>query len=183
MILTTITPEKSKEIPGYSGFYRADRSGQIWTCRLRGGDGSTQNRCGPWKKVTGVPNFDGHLVVCLRMDGKQKYPFVHKLVLETFVGPCPAGKVSRHFPDRDPRNNRLLNLQWGTPKENTRDREFHGTDQRGEEAPLAKLTWKKVREIRGLYLTGLYSCRQLGVRYGVSSGTVSHIITGRTWKE
>jgi hypothetical protein len=71
----------------------------------------------------------GHLRVRLKpsSSGRSKFPAVHRLVLEAFVGPCPEGKEARHFPDRDPRNNRLDNLSWATRTTNQRDRDFHGT--------------------------------------------------------
>lgn len=51
--------------------------------------------------------------------------FVHRLVLETFVGPCPEGMEARHVKTNDPGNNHLENLEWGTPKQNGEDRKRH----------------------------------------------------------
>ncbi len=51
---------------------------------------------------------------------------VHRVVLETFQGPCPDGMVCRHL-DGNPHNNRLDNLAWGTMLENSQDRFRHGT--------------------------------------------------------
>ena len=45
---------------------------------------------------------------------------VHQLVLEAFVGPCPAGHVVMHLNDIC-NDNRLINLKYGTPKENQAD--------------------------------------------------------------
>jgi hypothetical protein len=50
---------------------------------------------------------------------------VHKLVMEAFVGPCPPGKQCLHR-DGNGLNNRLENLRWGTPEENTQDMIKHG---------------------------------------------------------
>jgi hypothetical protein len=74
----------------------------------------------------------GYRNVSLRREGKSYNRYVHRLVLEAFVGPCPKGMQSRHFPDKDTSNNALTNLQWGTPKQNQDDRITHGTDGRGE---------------------------------------------------
>jgi len=46
--------------------------------------------------------------------------------LETSVGPCPEGHVTRHL-NGDPTDNRLENLRWGTRSENQRDSVKHGT--------------------------------------------------------
>ena len=60
----------------------------------------------------------GYLQVALWKDKKQKTFWVHKLVLESFDRPRAVGEVCLHLDD-DPTNNRLDNLRWGTPKENT----------------------------------------------------------------
>lgn len=52
---------------------------------------------------------------------------VHQLVAEAFIGPRPAGLVTRHK-DGDPSNARLDNLHYGTQRENMLDRLGHGTD-------------------------------------------------------
>lgn len=66
--------------------------------------------------------------------------WIHRLVLETFIGPAPEGLQTRHL-DGNPRNNRLDNLCWGTPKENQADRALHGTDNKGERNPMYKHGW------------------------------------------
>lgn len=52
--------------------------------------------------------------------GKYDHRRVHQLVLEAFVGPCPAGHIVMHLDD-DPANNNLTNLRYGTPQENSTD--------------------------------------------------------------
>jgi hypothetical protein len=51
---------------------------------------------------------------------------VHLAVLEAFVGPRPPGHVARHGGGGS-RDNRLVNLSWGTPSENETDKIEHGT--------------------------------------------------------
>lgn len=58
---------------------------------------------------------------------RRKTMRTHRLVLEAFVGPRPAGAHARHFPDNDTSNNRLANLSWSTPQQNILDRHVHGT--------------------------------------------------------
>lgn len=54
---------------------------------------------------------------------------VHRLVLETFVGPCPPGMETCH--DNDvPDDNRLENLRWDTPRSNGADRVKNGGNRR-----------------------------------------------------
>ena len=62
-----------------------------------------------------------HLKVTLYGDNKRKRDvFVHILVLESFVGPKPKGRLGCHRDD-DPRNNSLSNLRWDTAAANSRD--------------------------------------------------------------
>lgn len=54
--------------------------------------------------------------------------YVHRLVLSVFEGPCPPGMQCRHL-NGNADDNRLENLQWGTPTEDNHDRVRHGTHQ------------------------------------------------------
>lgn len=190
-------PPNSKEIPGYDGFYRADEEGKVWSCRMLVKRGKGKGRVGvsgrgPWKRMNSSPNERGYLSVGLKKDGKWVDRFVHRLVLEAFVGPCPSGEGARHFPDRDPSNNRLSNLQWATQKVNQRDRVFHGTDTPGEKSCRAKLTEEKVREIRAEYrerpktyprtVVWKHSATVLAKRYSVDPYTILNVVRRLTWK-
>jgi hypothetical protein len=66
----------------------------------------------------------GYLVVSPGRKFKPEY--VHRLVMFIFVGPCPEGHECRHL-DGDRTNNRLTNLEWGTPEQNGEDKVLHGT--------------------------------------------------------
>ena len=65
----------------------------------------------------------------LFQNGSFRQVGVHILVLETFVGPRPSKAFGRHLDD-DPNNNRLSNLRWGTPSENTQDSIRNGNNWR-----------------------------------------------------
>ena len=76
-----------------------------------------------WGRLMGgAPNERGYHVVVL---GKVHVK-VHRLVLETFVGPCPDGMECLHI-NGDPGDNRVENLRWGTHAENMQDSLAHGT--------------------------------------------------------
>jgi hypothetical protein len=63
----------------------------------------------------------------LRRDNQYVRRDVHRLILETFVGPRPPGKQCRHL-NGDSLDNRLENLAWGTFHENFADRLAHNPD-------------------------------------------------------
>jgi HNH endonuclease len=77
---------------------------------------------GPRKVLKTIP-CRNRLYVYTQIRGKVYA--VHRLVLETFVGPCPEGHITCHS-DGNPSNNRLTNLRWDTPKANSDDRVAHG---------------------------------------------------------
>jgi HNH endonuclease len=60
-------------------------------------------------------------------DGIRKVArYIHRLVLEAFVGPCPPGLICCHN-DGEPANNRVENLRWDTYQANENDKFRHGT--------------------------------------------------------
>jgi hypothetical protein len=173
------------DIPGIPG-YCAGSDGSIWSCWivLRDSLGhGTQRVIGPkWKQLKPTPGKWGHLCVILKVNGKRlKLRRVHQIVLTAFVGACPEGMVCRHFPDRNPANNHISNLQWGTPKENAADAIVHGTSSARDRHGMAKLTWETVRKIRSEYVKG--NGHALAVKYGVSAMTINRVVRFLLWKE
>lgn len=63
---------------------------------------------------------DGYQRVCLNRDGRGFQRYVHRLVLEAFVGPCPQGMEGCHQ-DGNKRNNVITNLRWDTHEANIID--------------------------------------------------------------
>lgn len=59
----------------------------------------------------------GHVQVDL---GRGCRRYVHRLVLEAFVGQCPPGHMACHYDD-DPGNDALENLRWDTRSGNSLD--------------------------------------------------------------
>ena len=70
-----------------------------------------------YRYITGGVGSHGYRQVLL--NGKFRY--LHRIVLEAFVGPCPEGHECDHI-NRDKDNNELTNLRWVTPKENSANR-------------------------------------------------------------
>lgn len=74
------------------------------------------------------PIQSGHLQVNMgpRDGSKRRTLLVHRLVLTTFVGPCPEGMEACHN-NGDEKDNRVENLRWDTRESNVRDCVAHGT--------------------------------------------------------
>src|ERR1700677_3124394 len=77
------------------------------------------------KLLAGWLNEDGYRRVTLKVDGKRRNAYVHRLIAEAFIGPCPEGEQVRHW-DGNPDNNKLDNLLYGTPSENVLDTVRYG---------------------------------------------------------
>lgn len=81
------------------------------------------------KEMRGTVSSCGYPKVFLTgPDGKYYNRFNHRLVMEAFVGPKPAGHETRHL-DGDKFNNAVSNLAYGTSSENELDKVRHGTHQ------------------------------------------------------
>lgn len=137
-----------------------------------------------WREAGGKllrpqPDAAGYPKVALRGEGKITLAYVHRLVLEAFVGPCPPGMEARHR-DGNPANNRADNLCWGTHAENIADRRRHGTAPLGERSGTAKLTEAKVREIKQRLAAGA-SQHPLAREFGISRSLIQAIKAGKVW--
>ena len=154
-----------RPIPGWSRYF-ADEDGNIYSVRRR-------TYC---KLLNPAPNSMGRLVVTLYKNGPRKTVLVHRLILETFVGPCPPGMEACHN-DGDPLNNRLDNLRWDTHTANFADAIRHGTSNQGERHGMAKLTADQVRAIRKESGTQ----REIAKKYGVSQRAIYGIKSRRDW--
>jgi hypothetical protein len=157
--------------------YRICDGGVVWSSLLRGrGKGPA-----PWHiRKPFAATRTGHLQVGLRVDGRLWQPFVHHLVLWEFVGPCPPGMQARHYPDPDPTNNFVANLQWDTQTNNQADRVEHGTTNRGEQGGQAKLKDPDIYEIFRLAREGR-SKVEIGKMFGVCDHTITDILYRKTW--
>ena len=73
-------------------------------------------------------NKHGHLAVCWWIDKKLYQRYIHRLVLQAFVGPCPESQEVLHKDD-DPTNNHLDNLEYGTHRRNMETRNRFTDDE------------------------------------------------------
>ena len=120
--------ERWAPIPGYEGHYEASDFGNIRSLdrRIPHRRNGTVRVHGRRMKQYSDPN-DGRRYVRLTVENDSHVMRVHRLVLMTFVGPCPEGMEGCHN-NGDASDNRLENLRWDTPSENMYDKGRHGTD-------------------------------------------------------
>ena len=180
--------EEWRNVQGFEGLYQVSSFGRVKSMArttLR-----PEGRKGNHGKMAVIPIRErilkpgvmptGHRHVGLRKDGKTHARLIHRLVLESFVGPCPKGEEGCHE-DGNPSNNHYSNLRWDTHDSNQKDMIRHGTTTSGEKQPGSKLTVDKVREIRLLFSTGKYTKQFLGKRFGVSEATIRYAVRRVCW--
>lgn len=176
--------EEWKDVVGYEGIYQVLNHGRVRAVprvavRCNGRSYTVKgNLLDPWEIQ------DGYQQVGLYKNLESpRVVSVHRLVLEAFVGPCPKGQECRHL-DGMAWNNRLENLKWGTRKEQSADRERHGTHRKGPKSVRAKLVEDDVQAIR--LLLRIHDRRgamsAVARKYEVDTATIRDIRDGRTWE-
>lgn len=170
------TDVEYRDVPGFPG-YRVGSDGSVWSCRGRGGRrGALEQK---WRKLSPRKGSDGYVHTSLRAGSNTHQFLVHRLVLESFVGPCPVGMEARHA-SGSKADNRLANLSWGTAKENAEDRDRHGKTRRGSSNGHAKLTEADIPLVFQRRAAG-WTHRRIAVSLGVSETTIITILSGKKW--
>jgi hypothetical protein len=152
----------------------------------------------------------GYFQVHLCMNRIPTYRWVHRLVLEAFVGPAPTVKHIPNHIDGDKWNNAPENLEWVTQAENIaharrtglmrhwmivhpqraieHGRKMNeimaarGTRTRGSRSGQSKLTEEQVIQIRERYANKSGSYRTLGTEFGVDYTLIALIVQRKSWK-
>lgn len=114
--------------------------------------------------------------VNLCREGVQTLRRVAVLVAAAFIGPRPEGFVTCHE-NGISTDDRLNNLRYDTPKNNTADMIKHGTKLVGEQLSQSRLTETDVRHIKTCRL----SAEALAYKYGVHPGHINNIRRGVRW--
>ena len=88
---------------------------------------------------------------------KNKTQPIHRLVLETFIGPCPKGHECNHK-DGNKLNNKLINLEWITHSENMKHAHINRT-----ELPAIKLKEGEVWLIKKILQSSLFKRKKIRI--------------------
>lgn len=183
-----------KDVVGYEGLYQVSNLGRVKsvariiykdyrnskTAVIKGiakqkrGDVIMQ----PFIKKT------GYYTVSLTKDHKKKTKMIHQLVAKAFI-PNPENKEMINHIDCNTLNNRVDNLEWCTNSENQIHAMKNGLKvDFGANHPNSKLTEEDVRFIREHYKfrDTVYNTRSLSEMFGVSSGIISRIVLGKSYK-
>lgn len=170
---------RQKEIPGFPD-YEITEDGRVWSKPRKDAIG---RRCGG-KYLKPGKNPDGYSAVHLWKNGQPTTKWIHRLVLESFVGMIPGKNEVRHL-NGDLNDNRLENLAWGTHSDNMLDAIKHGTHctckQKGEGNPSAKLKKADIKVIRYLRDVAKFTLADIGWQFGIHKRQVKRICDRVSW--
>ena len=164
------TGERWLPVVGWEGRYEISDQGRLRSLYKKPRIGNPSSRI-----VAKNPDGTGYRAITLP-SGIRKY--IHQLVLEAFVGPCPSGMQCRHLNDVRV-DCRLSNLRWGSQHENGADAVRNGKHH-GASVARAKLTPQQVREIRRRVAGGERRVL-IAERFGVTVRTIGDVTT-RSWR-
>lgn len=175
--------ESWRAVPGFESSYEVSDLGRVRSldryvrCGGRG-DYTDRTRLLKGRILSPMTNRKrgGYRYVNMQVDGRQTLRRVCVLVAAAFLGPRPPGKETRHL-NGNAQDDRAVNLQYGTAKQNAADRVLHGTHLSGEKCPNARLTERDVRHI----LTCRSSADALSIKYGVHPGHINNIRRRVRW--
>jgi hypothetical protein len=161
-----------KLIPGFPR-YEVSSCGQVRSLRYKG--------TRVIRAVTPIVGMDGYRKISIyNRSGQRKTKRIARLILGSFLGPCPKGMQAAHL-NGVRTDDRLENLVWATSKTNHAQMREHGTSGIGERNPKAKLSEEDVRNIRASYASGSMDGVQLASHYGVRHPTIYAIIHRLRW--
>lgn len=116
--MTTI--ENWRPVIGFEDFYEVSDHGQVRGIPRTVGAANGKTKQLRTRVLRGYATKSGHRYVDLYQGCERTKVAIHRLVLESFVGPAPDGREGCHRND-DPTDNRVQNLYWGTRSDNLRD--------------------------------------------------------------
>lgn len=103
--------EQWKPIVESNGMYEVSNTGKVRSLNY--------NKTGRIRELKQKINRYGYCVVTLHIEGKQKYPTVHRLVANAFI-PNPDNKPQINHKSGVKTDNRVENLEWSTSSENVK---------------------------------------------------------------
>lgn len=118
----------------------------------------------------------GHKKRYLRVSINGIDHYLQRLVLAAFVGECPKGYQACHN-DGNPHNNKLSNLRWDTPSNNSKDKIKHGTNGAGELNSMSKISNEDAAAIIHSYC--FLENKILSDIFKIGRASVSGIATGK----
>ncbi|URC22137.1 HNH endonuclease [Serratia phage vB_SmaM-ChuuTotoro] len=160
-----------KDAFGYEDLFEVSSNGDIRNKKTGRALKQTVGSTGYLNVATKIGGRTGKNV-CFRM---------RRVILQSFIGDQPGKEVNHK--DGVKTNNILQNLEWVTSSENSRHAFEIGLAKAhsGTDHPSSKLTLEEVEIIKRLRSEG-YTCRELGLMFGVHHMQISRASRGISYK-
>lgn len=134
---------------------------------------------GGWLILRPFQKANGYLQVVLYVNKLPEKLYVHRAVLEAFVGPCPEGMQARHL-NGNRQDNRAANLAWGTVQDNADDRAAHGTQIHGSQCHQSRFSEADIVRMRERRAAGIPRYA-IAAEFATTPEHVSRICYGAMW--
>ena len=169
-----------KDIVGYEGLYQVSSFGRVKSLDklIKGKSGSLVPR--KEKALRLDIDVDGYLIATLTKDNNSKKYKVHRLVAMNFI-PNSFKKSQVNHIDNVRNNNKVSNLKWGTPSENSKHMRMCDRQAKGDKIGNSKLNEEKVTKIRDL-ISKKIPYKAIAKKFSVYPGTIQKIRSRTTWK-
>jgi len=155
--------EEWKPVVGYEGCYEVSNLGRV---KNRRNLILSMTLHGRTKEYFHVQFF--------KKGEKPKYFLVHRLVAELFI-PNPEGKPCVNHLNNEGHDNRSINLEWVTYKENTK----HGIDMGSINKNRSGMSTKRIDELQIraiIFMSKNFSQREISNLLGIPETTVNSLI-------
>lgn len=142
-------------------------------------DGEILNKDGTPRRVYlsgGRPESGRYKCLCVGSLNR----YVHRIVAELFIAPCPPGMEVNHR-DGNKLNNRVENLEYVTRKQNMEHAKNIGHLRNGERIHNAKLNPSVVLEIRELRREKKTAYNKIAKMFGITTVTAFRADKGHCW--
>lgn len=169
-----------KYVPNTNQRYLISNQGRLLTTKHK-----NSNRHAIMKPAK---NPKGYLATRILKEGKLKSVTLHRLVASAWIE-NPQNKTQVNHINFLRSDNRVENLEWCTPAENTQYSYDAGRIKKpictnfvkGSKIGTSKLNEQQVKEIRAKFKPYQYTRKMLAAEYGVADSTIKDVIL-RRWK-
>lgn len=155
-----------KDIKNFEGYYEVNTKGEIRSIERKVNYRNNKQRVIKSKIKKQTLNSKGYLKVSLWKDNKSKTMEVQRIVAETFIENTMNKSQVNHI-DGDKTNNKVENLEWCSPKENS----LHRTN-------ILKHGIVRVNQFNldGKYINTYESIKKAAKENGIKPCSISNVI-------
>jgi NUMOD4 motif/HNH endonuclease len=170
-----------RDIATYEGLYKVSDQGRIKSLKrvFFSGRYHRNKKTYPERIMKQGLDKGGYCVVSICKEGKKFHLKVYRAVAIAFI-PNPENKPEVNHKNGNKLDNRKVNLEWNTKKENIIHAYSIGVKGPGERNGNSILTDEKVRQIRKLHPE--FSYYALGKSFKTWPNNIKQIVLRKTWK-